>query len=74
MVQMMNIVPTSTAAVERGFSVMNLICTPLRSCLTQNSLQSLMSISIEGPEELSADMLEELVEEFRLKKPRKLKL
>ena len=51
-VQLMNIVPTSTAAVERGFSTMNLLCTPLRSCLTHSSLRGLMTINIEGPQDL----------------------
>ena len=42
----------STAALERGFSTMKLICTPLRSYRTQYSLQALMTINIEGPDDL----------------------
>ena len=41
--------PVSTAACERGFSSMNVICTPLRSTLTISHLSSLMFLSIEGP-------------------------
>ena len=41
--------PVSTAACERGFSRMNLICTSLRSTLTVNHLSSLIFISTVGP-------------------------
>src|ERR1043165_5863459 len=42
-------VPVSTAACERGFSKMNLICTSLRSQLSTEHISSLMFISINGP-------------------------
>ena len=41
--------PVSTAECERGFSRMNLICTPLRSMLTVKHLSSLMFMSLVGP-------------------------
>jgi hypothetical protein len=41
--------PVSTAACERGFSRMNIICTPLRSSLTVKHMSSLMFISAVGP-------------------------
>ena len=41
--------PVSTAACERGFSQMNLICTPLRTQLTVKHISSLMFAAIEGP-------------------------
>ena len=41
--------PVSTAACERGFSRMNLICTPQRTQLTIEHLSSLMFVAIEGP-------------------------
>ena len=41
--------PVSTASCERGFSCMNVICTPLRSTLTVSHLSSLMFLPIEGP-------------------------
>ena len=59
--------PPSMANVERGFSVMNLLCTPLRSSLNENSLDQLMGISINGPETLSEEQLEELVDDFKKK-------
>ena len=41
--------PVSTAEWERGFSKMNLICTPLRSCIRVEHMSSLLFISIVGP-------------------------
>jgi len=41
--------PISTAECERGFSQMNLICTPLRSALTIRHMSSLLFVSIVGP-------------------------
>lgn len=41
--------PCSTAECERGFSVMNNICTDLRSRLTINNIYNLMFININGP-------------------------
>lgn len=41
--------PISTAECERGFSRMNLICTPLRSVLTTRHISSLLFVSIVGP-------------------------
>jgi hypothetical protein len=41
--------PVSTAECERGFSRMNIICTPLRSSLSVNHMASLMFLSLVGP-------------------------
>ena len=41
--------PISTAAYERGFSRMNVVCSPLRSTMTLDHMSSLMFISIVGP-------------------------
>ena len=68
------LMPASTAVVERGFSLMNDICTPLRSRQTQSHLMCLMRIISEGPESLTDIMLEDLVEAFKNQKKRKLKL
>ena len=46
---LMNIIP---ASVERSFSYMNMIKTPLRSRLTQRNLEALMRISMEGNDKL----------------------
>lgn len=76
-VQLLNfalIIPCSTASVERGFSLMNSLCTNLRNRLSQSSLDSLMKICREGDKELSNDCLEDLVEMFKNKKNRKIDL
>lgn len=44
-----NTLPVSTAECERGFSQMNLICTPTRSTISVKHMSSLMLISITGP-------------------------
>jgi hypothetical protein len=41
--------PVSTAACERGFSRMNVLCSPLRSTLRVDHMSSLMFISVVGP-------------------------
>jgi len=41
--------PISTAACERGFSQMNIVCSDLRSSLTVAHMSSLMFIGIVGP-------------------------
>lgn len=68
------LIPASTAVVERGFSLMNDICTPLRNRLTQNHLTCLMRIINEGPDSLSETMLDELTDMFKNQKNRKLEL
>ena len=58
---LMNIIP---ASVERSFSYMNLIKTPLRSRLTQRNLEALMRISMEGRDKLSDSDHDTLVDKF----------
>ena len=41
--------PVSTAECERGFSRMNIISTPLRTCLAVKHISALFFISIAGP-------------------------
>jgi hypothetical protein len=68
----MNIIPASTASVERSFSYMNLIKTPLRSRLTQRNLEAL--ISMEGKDKLSDSDLDTSVHKFKNKKDRYMML
>ncbi|KAL4082353.1 hypothetical protein QTP88_030035 [Uroleucon formosanum] len=42
-------IPCSTAECERGFSLMNIICTDIRSRLTIHNISNLMMININGP-------------------------
>ena len=69
-----NIIPTTTACVERIFSLMNSLCTRLRNRLTEGSLDGLMCICAEGPENLTNDNLEQIIDIFKAMKPRKLAL
>ncbi|KAH3738843.1 hypothetical protein DPMN_045486 [Dreissena polymorpha] len=73
LVQLMVIIPTSTAVVERGFSTMNLLCSPLRSTFSQTKLTHLMHTCIEGLD-LNDKTLEELCDAFKDRKPRKIML
>ena len=49
--------PVSTAVCERGFSKMNVVCTPLRSSLSTAHMSSLLFISLVGPPLLAWDPL-----------------
>ncbi|KAH3829838.1 hypothetical protein DPMN_103067 [Dreissena polymorpha] len=66
----MCIIPTSTAVVERGFSTMNLLCSPLRSTFTQTKLTHLMLTCIEDLY-LNDKTLEELCDAFKKQKAEK---
>ncbi|KAH3792515.1 hypothetical protein DPMN_146012 [Dreissena polymorpha] len=69
----MCIIPTSTAVVERGFSTMNLLCSPLHSTFTQTKLTHLMLTCIKGLDQ-NDKTLEELCDAFKNRKQRKIKL
>ncbi|KAH3801570.1 hypothetical protein DPMN_155225 [Dreissena polymorpha] len=73
LVQLMCIISTSTAVVERGFSTMNLLCSPLRSTFTQTKLTHLMLTCIEGLD-LNDKTLEELCDAFKNRNQRKIML
>ncbi|XP_078702604.1 zinc finger protein 862-like [Branchiostoma floridae x Branchiostoma belcheri] len=45
----MAVLPVSTADCERGFSTMKRVKTPLRNRLKEETLNSLLMISVEGP-------------------------
>ena len=49
LVNAVHTLPVSTAECERGFSQMNLICTPTRSLLTVPHMSALMFINTSGP-------------------------
>ena len=62
------LIPPSTANIERGFSVMNLLCTPIRSSLNDSSIDRLMCICINGPDMLDENDLDKLVDDFKKKR------
>ena len=59
------LIPPSISNVERACSVMNLICTPLHSPLSETNLDRFMQICLNGPEKLTDDILQELIEDFK---------
>ena len=69
-----NVLPVATATVKRSFSAMKLIETRLRSRLGADALEYTMRICIEGPEQLSDDVLESVVDHYKSLKKRKLAL
>ncbi|XP_033759500.1 uncharacterized protein LOC117341747 [Pecten maximus] len=70
---LVNIIPASTASVERSFSQMALLKTPMRSRLSCKSINAIMRINIEGASTLTEYELE-LVQNFKLAKDRHLSL
>eukprot|EP00662_Eupelagonemidae_sp_cell21_P058253 gene58253-biopygen113480 len=56
--------PVGSASAERSFSQMKLIKNRLRNRMHGDTLESLMLIAMEGPSELSAELVEECVKEF----------
>ena len=56
--------------MERSFSAMKLIKTRLRNRLGEDSLDQSMWFSIEGPERLSEELLELIIENWKVQKTR----
>ena len=69
-----NVLPVTTATVERSFSAMKLIKTRLRSRLGEDALEHTMRICIEGLDQLPDDVLESVVDHYKRVKKRKLAL
>ena len=67
-----NVLPVTTATVERSFSTMKLIKTRLRSRLGEDALEHTMRI--EDPDQLSDDFLESVIDHYKHVKKRKLAL
>ena len=68
------VLPVTTATVERTFSSMKLIKTRLRSRMGEDTLEHTMRICIEGPDRLTNDMLEEIVDHYKGLKNRRIVL
>ncbi|KAH3889285.1 hypothetical protein DPMN_013338 [Dreissena polymorpha] len=66
--------PSSTASVERLFSLMNNLCTTNRNRLSQDTLTALMMLSREGCRQLSDDQTSKIVEIFKKMKERDIAL
>lgn len=58
------LIPPSTANVERGFSTMNLLMSPLRTSLAEKNMDRMMRICLDGPEKLSSSTIDKLIDTF----------
>ena len=67
------LIPSSTACVERLFSLMNSLCTPIRSTLSQQNLDCMLRIVSGGEMRLSQNQLCKTVQNFKDLKERALK-
>ena len=67
-------VPISTAIIERFFSAMNRIMTPLRNRLGDSSLDHCMKISTEGEEIPSEEFLRKRIQRYAIKRQRRVRL
>ena len=68
------LIPPTTSGVERGFSVMNLLISPLRATLNERNVDRLMRICLDGPETFTDEQLEEIVNNFKESAPRRISL
>ena len=69
------LIPPSTSGVERGFSAMNLIVSPLRTNLNQLSISRFMQIAIiNGPESFNERDMEKLVHNYKNNGNRRISL
>lgn len=64
LVHLASIIPSSTASVERIFSLMNSLCTPKRNRISQASLDAVMRICLEE-EVISQERLNRIIENFK---------
>ena len=59
------LITPSTANVKRGFSVLVLLATKQRNCLSPSTLDKLMRIVLLGPEKIDDRTWETLVDKYR---------
>lgn len=61
------LIPQSTAVVERSFSLMNDLCTFLRTSLTTQQLGALMRINTCTPQEEDYEKIVDLFKEYKVR-------
>ena len=64
----------STSWVERGFSFMNLLVSSLGKSLSENNIDRLMRICLDGLKFLSEEQLEKLIDIYKDNAPRGISL
>ena len=67
------LIPPSTSNVEKGFSAMNLLCSPLRT-LNEDSLVRFMPINLNGPAKLDDNTYDRFVITFKNSGKRRIEL
>ena len=70
----LEVLPVTTATVERSFSSMKLVKTRLRSRMGEDTLQHTMRICIEGPDILSNEQLDAVLDYYKGQKKRRIAL
>ena len=68
------LIPPLTSGVERGFSVMNLLVSPLLKSLSENNVDRLMRICLDGPKFLIEEQLEKIIDIYKDNAPRRISL
>ena len=68
------LIPPSTYGVERAFSVMNLLVSPLRTTLNENNVDRLMRMCLDGPDKFNDKQLEQIADNFKNSAPRRISL
>ena len=68
------LITPSTANVERGFSVLGLLATKQRNCLSPSTLDKLMRIILIGPEKFNDSTWKTLVDKYRDMSDRRIDL
>ena len=68
------LIPPLTSGVERGFSVMNLLVSPLLKSLSENNVDRLMRICLDGPKFLIEEQLEKIIDIYKDNAPRRMSL
>ena len=68
------LIPPTTSEVERGFSTMNLLVSPLHTSSNDANVDRLMRICIDGLTNFSDNELEQMVDIFRDSNDRRIVL
>ena len=74
LLQIYQIIPLTTATVERSFSTLKLVKSNLRNHLKEDTLDWCMRIAIEGPDSLSDEDVTTVIRIWKEKKTRRLSL
>ena len=59
------LIAPSTSGVECGFSVINLLVSTLHKSLSENNIDQLMHICLDGPKFLSEEQLEKIIDIYK---------